>query len=476
MPFTEFYTDFTNGSNVNAGSTTSGTATYTATNGGWNSGTGVFTPTSGDPSATVSVGDFASVYLDAATLAVFVGRVTAVSSTTITVSTTAKSGTAPTTGGSGLTCKVGGCWKGPNAAIGFPFNFAAAAMTDSSANPCRVNFKNNAIYSITAAMTQTLLGNLAFQGYSATAGDGGRAIIDGGTSGSSYVLLTISGLIGLTRDLIFQNNGATGSADGVSVTGTRQMMSGCVFNSIRGSGLAFSGSASTILSEIEAYACNQSNTSGKGGLDLAGSAVMYGTRLIAHDNAGNNSFGIRLGSAFSILDDVIVETNGGAGIVLSSVNGVYVLNNVDAYSNGGSGVLANSIGNISLQIENSNLVKNGAYGIDVSAISSLSNVLLRNNGYGAGTQANTSGNIISGINLVSENAVTYASNVTPWVDPANGDFRINLAAAKNTGRGAFTQTASSYAGAIGYPDIGAAQAQSAGGIMLPRPMNGGFSS
>ena len=38
----------------------------------------------------------------------------------------------------------------------------------------------------------------------------------------------------------------------------------------------------------------------------------------------------------------------------------------------------------------------------------------------------------------------------------NGDFRINLTAAKGTGRGTYMQTAASYTGTVGYPDVGAA--------------------
>ena len=57
--------------------------------------------------------------------------------------------------------------------------------------------------------------------------------------------------------------------------------------------------------------------------------------------------------------------------------------------------------------------------------------------------------------------MNFASDVTPWVDPANGDFRINLAAAKGAGRGSYTQNAGG--GTVGYPDIGAAQHQDSGG-------------
>lgn len=45
-----------------------------------------------------------------------------------------------------------------------------------------------------------------------------------------------------------------------------------------------------------------------------------------------------------------------------------------------------------------------------------------------------------------------------YCDPANGNFTINLAAAKNAGRGAFGTGLTS---TIGYPDIGASQHQDA---------------
>lgn len=140
MAFTDFYCN-SGGSNLNAGSTT-GAAIYTATNGGWNSGTGVFTPTSGNPSLTVNVGDFASIYADGSTVTGFVGRVTAVSSTIITVSTTAKSSTAPSTSASGISCNVGGAWLGPNGTSGFPIGFIQSTMTDSSSSPPFVDDSN----------------------------------------------------------------------------------------------------------------------------------------------------------------------------------------------------------------------------------------------------------------------------------------------------------------------------------------------
>jgi hypothetical protein len=185
MAFTEFYCR-SGGSNMNGGGLSTGAepstaAAYSATNGGWSSTTGVFTPTSGNPSLSVTVGDFANVFTDGSTTPVFIGRVTAVNSTTVTVSTTAKSGTAPTTAGTGISINVGGAWKGPNGAVGFPYGFITNALTDSSTNRPRVNFKNDQTYSITAAMTHANNGPAKFQGYTTSAGDGGKATVDGGT-------------------------------------------------------------------------------------------------------------------------------------------------------------------------------------------------------------------------------------------------------------------------------------------------------
>jgi hypothetical protein len=112
----------------------------------------------------------------------FVGRVTARDASTITVSLTAVAGTPPADGTGDRTLKIGGVWKGPNGAEEFPVGFIAATLTNAAGDTPRVNLKNNAQYDITAAMGGTGQGPICWQGYSSTVGDGGRAIIDGGTS------------------------------------------------------------------------------------------------------------------------------------------------------------------------------------------------------------------------------------------------------------------------------------------------------
>lgn len=479
MAFTNFCCR-SGGSNLNAGTLTGNTtepgtgASFTYASGTWVAGTGVFTVASGDPSGDgVAVGDFASVYADGSTVTGFVGRITARDTTTITVSLTAKSGTAPADGTNTRTLKVGGAWLGPNAASGFPLNFAATTMTNSAGDITRVNFKNDATYSITAAMTHDLDGPVVLSGYTSSYGDGGRASVDGGTSGASYVLLTMGTSFGnnwgVFEDFILANNGATGSANAFESRTGHLRIHRVVCHDVRGSG--FSGFQNVYLSECEAYACNQSNTSSKGGFE----GIYNGARLdrcIAHDNAGSNTAGF-ISNGNTLFTHCIADTNGNVGFSCPSSNSRF--EHCDAYNNTSHGIDVSASTFIS--ITNCNLVKNGGWGINRTSGVQFGHVM--NCGFGSGTQANTSGNIDSLQSVVETGTVNYAADVTPWVDPANGDFRINLATAINAGRGSFTQTAASYAGAIGYPDIGAVQhlESAGGGSLLRHPgMNGGLNA
>jgi hypothetical protein len=151
---------------------------------------------SGDPlNDGVQEGDFASVYDNAATTTGFVGRVTNRTTTTITVSLTAKIGTAPTDGTGTRTLKIGGAWKGPNAADGFPLTLIAGTLTNASGDATRVNFKNNASYSITSGITIATASSSPYtvEGYATTPGDGGIATLDGGTSNITFLTFSANG-------------------------------------------------------------------------------------------------------------------------------------------------------------------------------------------------------------------------------------------------------------------------------------------
>lgn len=465
MSFTESYVQ-TTASNLNAGSTTDDVAPFTyvskvAVN-GWNQATGVFTVASGNPSSDgVTVGMFASVYVTAgATVATFIGRITARDTTTITVSLTAVSGSPPATDALGATTmKVGGAWKGPNAAVSFPFGFVNATMTNAAADVPRINFKSGVTYSITTAMTHNVgAGGVRFQGYTTTIADGGMVTIDGGTSGVSYTLLTLTGSGGANIDLIgfiFQNNGATSNADGVSIASNECSIANCVFNNFLGNGIVFSGTFHNVI-RCEAYACNKSNTSNLSGFAFSnGSQSSFCHRCISHDNTTANANGFR-SAVMVVFVNCISDSNGNNGYLLAATT-LNTIMNCDAYNNTSDGININGASAANNYITNCNLVKNGGWGINASAGATVKNGFIINCGFGSGTQVNTSGQISTISPITTSGSVTYSSNLTPWVDPANGDFRISLNAAWGTGIGHYTQTAASYTGTVAYPDIGAAQ-------------------
>lgn len=447
MAYTEFYCK-TTGSNLNAGSTDQDAANYTYASGNWVQSTRVFTLASGNTTG-VSVGMFASVYANGSTVTGYVGRISAVTSTTITIDATAIAGTAPTDGTGTRTCKVGGRWAGPNAAVGHPFNFVTKELRDTSDNTARVNFHTSATFSITTAMTHTLAGPCVFEGMTSTPGDGGVAVIDGGTSGASYILLNESGGRNCFKNLEFRNNGATGTATGV-VFNRDSMAIRCVFHDFRGGGVTAAG----LNVECRAYACNTSNTTNVGGFQSSASSGSVFVRCVANDNTGSNTNGFYI-TTNTVLFQCIADTNGANGFRLVGA-AVATLIQCEAYNNTADGVDSSNTQHLRY-FENCNFIDNGGYGIDGPS-GSYTVTQLVDCGFGSGTAANASGTTNNIKGDTSEGTVTYASNETPWTDPAAGDFTVDNADAIDAGRATFP---GSYATA--YATIGAAQPTAGGG-------------
>lgn len=472
--FTEFYCQ-SGGSNLNAGSTTSNSATYTSTSGNWVQSTRVFTPTDGvNPSLTVSVGMWASVYLNAATVGVYIGRVSAVQNATngtITIDSTAIAGSAPANSTGGMTIKVGGAWKGPNAGSAYPFLLGSLnALKDASDHIPRINLKNDATYSITAGIT--VFGQTMFvQGYSASPGDQGKAIIDSGTS-TINPISTNNGQTTLA-DIIVQSTATTGTADGFTTTGGNQLIR-CVAHGMRGNG--FNIGSSNFVKECEAYDNNKSNTSGNGGFKFSSSTTFE--NCVSHDNTGSNTDGFAgiISATPVTFTNCIADTNGRHGFSIQSNTNPYAsFYQCDAYNNGTDGIknlltTANSFANI----KNCNFIKNGGYGINSALTTGHWFGSIENCGFGSGTAQNTSGTTNNTDDLEISGSVTYPSNLLPWVDAPNGDFRINLTEANWAGRGAFTETAASYSGTVGFPDIGAAQSKTGPGGTFSKESSAGY--
>jgi hypothetical protein len=459
MAFTEFYCNASTGNNMNGGSDENTSPSYSATNGGWDSGTGVFTPISGDPSASVTIGQYAHVFTDGSTTPTFIGRVTAVNSTTVTVSTTLKSGTAPTTAGTGISINVGGVWKGPNGTDVFPVNFVTGALKGTTSTAPRINFKNNADYTPTATMTIPATSSpVIYEGYATTVGDEGQAKFDGGT-GTKFLVLNANSLnTGSIKYIWFYRNGSSGSnISGITCNNTTVEFYRCVFSNMSSSGVTSSTFAGATYVECESYSNN---------------AVGFGLgcciRCIAHSN-GTYGFDYTNWQQSLAAENCVAHNNGSNGFhIRATAARNFIFRNCDAYENTGAGFNIQrdaGSGNFYILLENCNSIKNSNYGVAISGSGTAHILLFRKIGLGAGTQANTSGGIqsVSG-HIIENTSFSYPNDVTPWVDPENGDFRISLTEAKGAGQGTFLQTSSLYSGGtIGYPDIGAAQHLDSGG-------------
>lgn len=456
MAFHHFFAR-SGGSNLNSGSRT-GSTTPPGTSpdlsyllGTYVQATGIFTLASGNPvSDGLAVDDYVSIYATGATETGFISRVTARDAVTVTVNTTGILGTNPTDGVGNRNVRVGGAWQGPNGAVAFPFGVMRSHFTSNEYT--QVNFCTDQTYSITAAMTQNINGVIVFRGYTSTVGDGGRAIFDGGPTGTSFVLLTLSSSDHDLRDLIFRNNGDTGSANGVLLSGSRLRAYNCVFNTFRGNGLASSGSDNWV-EKCEAYSCNASQTLDNAGFAFTGNGTCI--RCISHHNSATNTHGYRMNTnSGPHFIDCIAYLNASHGF---SVNGQVVrMSNCDSYRNTGSGMLITS--SLHNWIQNCNFLRNGGWGINKSAIAG--DGFVTNCGFGSGsTMHNTSGTIQNGSNLDQINSVTYPTDVSPWKSPDTGDFRIVLRQAINAGIGDFCQTytGATWTGSVGYPDIGSNQ-------------------
>jgi hypothetical protein len=464
--YTEYYCQ-SGGSNLNAGSTNNNTATYSSIHGNWTNATGVFTPTDGStPASTVSVGMWASVYIDGASVGVYVGRIGTVAAGVngaITANTLG-AGAKPANQTGTATIVVGGAWQGPNAASGFPFTLVSFGLNrDATAHAVRVNLKNDQTYSITSSITPSTASNASYvvEGYTGSAGDGGRATFDGGTS--TGTVLANAGPTGTAwQDVIFKTSITSGSTN--LVNGSGQTFIRCVFTGARNGGLVLTGSTPSHVIECEAYGNNTANAALVGAFVTSGSGNTF-VRCISHDNTGSNTQGFAVQQGGVVIANCVADTNGANGILFSaaSINGNLSILNSDFYNNTGDAIniASGSVPN-SIWIENCNFIKNTGAGINNVPVNNWGFVF--NCGYGSGTQANGADTIN---NLMQSGTITYASGATPWVDPANGDFTNNLPASQGTGRGAFTETASSYAGTVGYPDISAAAANV--GVAFPTP-------
>lgn len=461
--FTEFYCQ-TTGDNLNAGSTTSDSAAFTYASGDWVQSTGVFTPASGNPQSDgVAVGDWASVYPDGSTVAVFVGRVTARDTTTITVSLLAKSGTAPADGTGNRTLKIGGAWDGPDGAVVFPFNFVEGALTNAAGNSPRINVKGT--YYAGPLTESGNNGPVWWQGYTNAIDDGGFANFYGSNNVAGYVLLTISGKNRVFSNFQFATNGNSGNTTqhGVLCSSSENLIFNCVAHDMRVSGFAMSA-ASTFI-RCEAWNNNLGNSSSFGGF-YSGAAGCIMINCFSHHNLQANSSGFQSDGTQMVLNCISV-TNGADGFRGTGDVQLSLVNCVSAF-NGGAGVqMVGASGPITdpmnINFINCLFVGNAKSAVTNNAATAYYSGTVMNNGFGSGSVTNALGDVEARLQGVTvTNNVTLELNLTPWMSPVAGDYRITGTRAKAAGFGGFLQTypVGTWSGTIAYPDIGSAQSSS----------------
>lgn len=206
----------------------------------------------------------------------------------------------------------------------------------------------------------------------------------------------------------------------------------------------------------------------------AGATRVYNCAL--RDNVGD---GIQQTSSNVSVEDSLVVRNA-VGVNLTTASGGNHVVRSTIHGNASSGIIFSSAaaGLVSARVQNNNITGNGAYGLNLSGsptagLLAAAAILIRNNNFGTGATANTSG-AAAGITL-------DASNLQ--VDPGYTD---GTSATNNFAVGANVKALGHPTANIGgmttgtrsYVDIGAAQRQEPGGAGGPVGTNfrGGFSN
>ncbi len=449
--FTEFYVQNT-ATNVNSGTSSSDTPHASYTSGSWTTN-GLYTPPSGNPSSDgVTNGMFAAIFYDGSPTNMFVARITNVTTTTFSTSTNIFSGAIPTNRVLTASARIGGAWKGPNGAEGFPFGFVTAITTNLTANPVRVNFKGGYTNNITAAMSASNV-DITFQGYTNTVADGGKCVIDGGTSGAAYILLSLSGNRVNLIDFIFQNNGASSTAAGLSISGANQYLSRVTVQNTRGSGVNTGGSGQ-VYEQVVVTGCNQGSAASGAGFFINGAAVNRFINCVSIYNTNGTTHGWNTATGNNrdfCLFNCISAFNSGAGVKLDTgVNDDCTISHCDFYNNTLDGILQDAgSGPNKFGVYNSNFVSNGVWGIGKTD-TALCHLISINNGF----RGNASGEVDTDYqttNMIyfSSGKISYTS--MPYLDAPNANFTMNTAEGKSTARGGF----GTFTNTPAYLDMGA---------------------
>ena len=432
------------------------------------------------------------VVFDGSTIAAHAAGVTAtIIITGYTVSANDVGNTVQITGGSGFTAgfytitaaSVGSvtwtldrnCTSG--AASGMTGNMGGTLNTISKA--VSVLIGGNIIYfkgTYTVSATTTLAVSIAsgrpttISGYTTTPGDGGQATWT--TSTNSIELISFTQSNGyLIQNIIFSSTAGTpGSALRAVTTGntTNVAVVNCKFTGCK---YAINGDYTVDWAFVNLLvdSCELTTCTSDGIINQSFTVVL---NSYIH---GNTGIGINCGTAaggncsLTVIDSVIKGNAGVAGIQASggSLQMPVVLRGCALINNTGDGIrMAGSSGLETLSMANCIIDSNGGYGVRYSIGNSYFywGPNFRNNAYGSGGTANTSGDI-GGSPAPSKAGSDITLTGDPFTSRSGNNFTLN-----NTAGAGAACRAAGYPGALvwgtsntGYADIGPIQHQDAGG-------------
>lgn len=458
MAVNNFYIQ-TTGSNLNAGSTTSDSASVTSTNGDWgNAAANRFTAASGTPFSAVSVGEWAAVHLDAASATVYVAQVTAINAggASIDLSTTAKYGTAPATSATGRTCKIGGAWATPAHALTF-------GSTTAAYNSTTIHIKSgtyaNTTTTITANITGATTAPVVVNGYNTTPGD-----CDLGQQ--------------LTKPLISFTTGR------FNATGSHVTYANISFTSANTSNATFghAGASMTL------HRCRADNTNaGASSSAVSVSAVANAHVTDCYLTATTTATRILQNQGFTNITDTYfdggaigVENTAGSsnvcnvhncifdapttyGIYFNSAGGGHV-DRCSFYNVGADAIRFATVPTNGSRISNNVFVDSATYNVNNSSGTDTNLVVFRSNAsYSPGTAHTAGFGDVVAWGLVTETA-------QPFINGGSNDFRLVTGA---LARGAVTSRRFENTTITSYRDRGAVQGDFASIFMPPQRRHGG---
>jgi hypothetical protein len=409
VPFTEYYCDPAAGSNVNGGSSP-GAAKYQGT-GTWNGSTTI--TGSGFP-GTIVADDVVSVWSGAApTSPALLGIVSTATATQIVFRAIIGS-----LASGAVSFNVGGAYLGPTTTVAWPLN--TALLKDAAGDPVRINYKGGNTYNLPPS-SNTMGSGPTHSGYSSTPGDGapgGRPIWTGPTTGAVNALLNITASCELT-DLILQNNGAPTAGNYSLLLGAAAaniIMRRCTVLNASGPGVNTSGAA--LLDQCEFYNCSTNGGAYMGAVYSNG-PYTHLRRCVVHDNSNSGVGLLVAASGRVVVEGCIFHRNSTAGLYWNAGSGSLICSRCEFVGNGSNGITLNASAAIMVEVGDCNFVNNGTAGIG-KGDSQAHTMLFDNCGsYGNTFQTGAGQADISGL-------ASYAA--IPYLDAANGDFRIDVGA------------------------------------------------